>query len=169
MKRYASLPVLLVLSTFLFSGATCRNASQPDIQRISLAVEEAARFGTAEALRDRPDWRPTFVLVRDQLNAIAIRERLTVADLLDAVALLPISEFNSDGVRIAFAAARLTIALANWSDVEVIATEQVRPVVLALAKGITAGLPTVAENARVSERMAAPSSRVPKHYRVKGK
>lgn len=146
---------------------SCATTSQPDIVRIAAAVEEAARFGTQEALRDRPDWRPTFLLVRDQLTAIAARDKLTVSDLLDAVSLLPITELSSDGARIAFAAARLTIALANWSDVEVIATEQVRPVVEALAKGMTAGLNAAdVRSARVGGSFV-PAKTSPKYYKAK--
>lgn len=172
MKRFRLHTLALCISiitlplTVPFLTGCVTTTSQPDIQRIAAAVQEAARFGTQEAIRDRPDWQATFVLVRDQLDALALRDKLTVADLLDAVSLLPISEFSSDGVRIAFAAARLTIALANWSDVEVLATEQVRPVISALAKGITAGLPV--GNESLSNRTSARAPvRTPKHYKIK--
>lgn len=169
MKRFLRIPALILVlaaSTASFTAVTmltgCVNNdngdSVPDIQRISAAVEEAARFGTSEAVRDNPTWRPTFALVRDELMKLSLKDKLTVADLLDAVAKLPVSELSSDTARVIIAGARLTIALANWSDVEIVQTEQIRPVVVALAGGINGGL---------IESPASKPQAAKKHYKVK--
>lgn len=135
----------------------CSTLTAPDIARISLAVQEAAAIGTSEAVRDHPEWRPIFTQVRDQLNAAAALPTVTVGDLLAAIGKLPVSELSSDTARLAMAAAKLTIAIAGWSDVEIAQTEQVRPVLVALGKGITEGL----------GKPPAALSLKPAHYKAK--
>lgn len=131
---------LAIASLVLMFG--CSTLTAPDIARISLAVQEAAAIGTSEAVRDHPEWRPIFTQVRDQLNAAAALPTVTVGDLLAAIGKLPVSELSSDTARLVMAAAKLTIAIAGWSDVEIAQTEQVRPVLVALGKGISTGLGT---------------------------
>lgn len=133
MKRLLLLPLLALL-------ASCTTTGQPDIARISRAVQEAARFGTEEALRFKPEWRPQFEVVRDQLNSLLAADKLTVAELLNAIDRLPVSELSSDTGRLIIGAARLTVSIAGWSDVEIVQTAQAKPVGVALVSGITAGL-----------------------------
>ncbi len=140
----------------LFLVASCKTTGGPDIERISVAVKEAATIGTQEAIRDHPEWIPTFVLVRDQLDAISVKDRITVSDLLAAINKLPVSELSSDTARLSIEAARLLVAIAGWSDVEIVQTGQIRPVIIAMSQGITAGL-----------GRSATKSGPKKHYKAK--
>jgi hypothetical protein len=132
LTRAACLAILL---------AGCSTLNTPDIPRIALAVREAARVGTSEALRDHPEWIPKFKLARDQLNMLATRGTLTATVMLDSIAELPVSMLSSDAARLSFEGARIIVAVAGWSSVEIVQTQQIRPVVEALAAGITDGLP----------------------------
>ncbi len=80
--------------------------------------------------------------MRDGLNALVAQPVITVDALITLTSSLPVSELSSDTARLSFEGARILVALAGWSDVEVVQTGQLRPVVAALAEGISAGLPT---------------------------
>lgn len=158
---------LAIASLVLLFG--CSTLTAPDIDRIARATQEAASIGTAEAVRDHPEWRKVFGLIRDQLDAIAAKPVVTVSDLLDAIGKLPVSELSSDTARLAMSGARLLIAIANFSDVEVVQTEQVKPITVALSRGITSGLGTPIVGAE-SLRAARPATSFPtngKYYKSK--
>lgn len=159
MKRF--LPVLI--PAILLFG--CATLSQPDIDRITRGVQEAARIGTAEAVRERPEWRATFTLVRDEVRALAARESLTVNDLLGAIDKLPVAELSSDGARLAISAVRFTVAVAGWSEVDIVQSAQIRPVMTALDVGMTAGL-AESVNAGIA-RGLTPGVKLEKHYKAK--
>lgn len=158
----------LIPSVALFALiAGCATLSEPDITRISLAVREAATLATQEALQDQPRWRPAFVTVSSELNSLSTRTNVTVLDLVNALNRLPLSEMKSDTARLSIAGARLLIALAGWSDVEVVQTTQVIPVIVALRDGIQAGLELVPETPATA-RLAAPRKKhAPKYYKLK--
>lgn len=153
MKKALSLSVALVL-------ASCATLPEPDIIRIAAAVKEAATLGTSEAVRDHPEWRPHFDYATEELELLEKQDQITVANLLDVLSRLPVSELSSDQARIIMSVARLTIAVAGWSDVKIVQTQQLRPVIIALREGIDAGLaqPVVP---------LAKTAKIVKHYRVK--
>lgn len=156
MKKLFAFPLLAALA--LFAG--CTTVGAPDIERISRAVQEAARIGTQEAVRDHPEWIPYFVTTRDSLNILAASDKLTVASLLEAISKLPVSELSSDTARLIIAGAVLTVSIAGWSDIEIVQTEQIRPVVIALSDGINAGLTTQPSAVRIPAVAKA-------HYKAK--
>jgi len=142
----------------LLALASCTTVGTPDIARISASVHEAARIGVSECLRERPDFRTAFIITRDQLNTLAAQNILTVDALLIVLSNLPVDELSSDTARLSFEAARLVLVTAGWSDVVIVRTDQLRPVVTALSAGITAGL---GQEAAMTVRSSA------KHYRAK--
>lgn len=131
-KFLRCIPLLLV--------ASCVTTGEPDTERISRAVKEAATFGTQEAVREHPEWRPHFVLARTELDLLAQMNEISVDSLLDVANRMPVQELSSDRARLIVGGAKLTIAIAGWSNVKLKQTEQVRPVVIALRDGIDAGL-----------------------------
>lgn len=132
--RWFVLPFLALL-------ASCTSVGSPDIVRISAAVKTATQIGVSELLRDHPEHSAIVLSVHDQLTSLASQDTITVAGLLDAVSRLPVRELSSDTARLSFEAARLVISIAGWSDIEVVQTRQIRPVVVAIAAGIKDGLP----------------------------
>ena len=154
--------VAIAVATVLLGG--CATLSEPDVTRISLAVREAATLAPQEALSQRPDWRGAFEIVQKELSLLSVKTNVTVLDLLGVLDRLPINEMKSDTARLSIAAARLTIALAGWSDVEIVRVEQVQTVIVALHDGVSTGmlLTKPLEMAPLVLKKTAP-----KHYTVK--
>lgn len=151
----------LTTRAFCFAAlflAGCATTGGPDIPRIAAAVQLAAQVGTSEAIRDHNEWRPAFQLVRNQLNTLAAQESLTLDSLLTVISGLPVNELSSDTARLSFEAARIVLIAAGWSEIEIVRTDQLRPVIVALSAGITAGL---GQEPAMTVRPSA------KHYRAK--
>lgn len=129
-----------VLAAHLTGCATAPDGSSvPDTARIALVTREAAAIGTAEALFRYPEWKPDFVSVVAQLKALEAEPNITVNAMLGIIARLPVNELRSRDAQLAISGARLVVAAAGWSDVEITRTEQLRPVVTALREGLELG------------------------------
>lgn len=155
-----SLSLSVIISAVAMAMVLSGCKTPVNTERLSLVARDATRLGTYEALRDHPEWQPQFEQARDQLEALAKRDSLTVGDLVDVISVLPVSELSSDEARWALAGTRLTITLAGWSDVEIVRVEQLRPVATAIASGITLGIADL-------KLPPAPASSGKKHYVAK--
>lgn len=111
----------------------------PDIPRIARGVKEAARIGSREAIFNRPQLAEKFDLVIAQLIKLEEREIVTVETLLDIGSQLPIKELKSREAQLSFDAARVSVALAGWSSVEIVQAAQIHPVITALREGLQQG------------------------------
>lgn len=102
--KLKSLPSLILVASFtLFSGCV---AGKP--QPITLSsIKVAANVGTAIALSDRQDWRPQFVLARDQLGTYLTNGSISGEQLAAILAQLPVQELKSDTARIIISSATI--------------------------------------------------------------
>lgn len=132
---FTAIPLLLLPGC----KTTPAGDSVPDIARIALVTREAASIGTAEALARRPEWRPQFITVAAQLRQLEAAPSITVNALLAIISQLPVNELRSRDAQLAISGARLVVAAAGWSDVEIARTEQLRPMITALREGLELG------------------------------
>lgn len=154
-KSFGLFAAILAISAFL----GCTTTGEPDIARIAAVSQEATRIGTREAVFDHPEWRSDFVTAQQQLAILAQQQGMTVNDLLRVISQLPVSELSGRTGRVVLDSARLVIVAANWSGVEIVRTEQLRPVAQALSDGIGQGL---AEPATRTTSIFAT-----KHYKIR--
>lgn len=112
----------------------------PDLlKRVEAASKMAAFVGTSEYVRQHPETRFAFELVRDELKDLGAAEKLDLVTLLSAVNHLPIKELkNERATMIVTAAGILLTDYADRLPVEKLSTLQ--PVALAIAGGINLGL-----------------------------
>lgn len=132
----------LVATVMLIAGCVTSpdtGKTVPDIPRIAAITREAATIGTKEALIRQPQWTGKFVMVVAQLEVLEKQTNITVESMLGIISQLPVNELRSDNARLAISTARLVVAAAGWSQVEIVKSEQLRPVVIALKEGMIAG------------------------------
>ncbi len=114
-------------------------ATTVNIERVAAATKEAVTLGTEVALIEHPEWRTSFYEVSAGLRLLAEADKITLDGILSSLNKLPVSELSSDKARLIISGARLVIAVSGWSDTEIVQTEQLRPIALAIADGIDAG------------------------------
>lgn len=135
---------LLVFLAAIILSTGCKTApdgtKQPDIARIALITREAAAIGTAEAVARNPEWRDQFQSVVVELRKLETANDITPDVLLFTIRGLPVNELRSRDATLAITSARLLVVAAGWSDVTIVRSEQMRPVVAALRDGIELGL-----------------------------
>ena len=136
-KVIAPIVAALILTGCVTSPTTGKTI--PDVPRIAAITREAATLGTSEALSRQPQLKEKFVLVVAQLAVLEAKPDITVEAMLSTVSQLPVKELKSQNAALAISTARLVVAAAGWSSVEIVRAEQLRPVVTALREGMIAG------------------------------
>lgn len=121
-------------------GCATTNMTEGDVALVAQDVQDVAREGTIVALSEKPEWRANITLVRDQLNAVSAQgDVVTFNDVLNIIQQLPIAELKSTEARLAITSTRIILRRAG-RNVELGNIQSIRPVVIALATGISEGL-----------------------------
>ena len=132
-------------------GTVTPGGKAPDIARIAAVTEEVVRIGTATVLIDRPDLLPYFQTALAELTLIEKSGKVTPALLIDVLNQLPVKQLHGNNSVMIFESARVLLAAAGWSQVDITRTQQLLPIVTAMKQGlITAGVEPLAAPAAVA-------------------
>lgn len=132
-----ALAMLLCLNTGCVTGPDGQN--QADIPRISRVTQEAAAFGTEEALLEHPEWMAHFQKAHTELAVLEKAETIDFLDVLEIVNRLPVSELESREARLAIRGARILISGIDLPIVSADRLTELRPIVKALRIGLEDG------------------------------
>jgi hypothetical protein len=133
--------ILILICALAFSACTTNQAGKtvPDVPRIVATVKEAATVGTQLALIQKPESKTTFLKVESELLTLAAQPDITVERLFAILDQLPVKKLKSSKAQLIIGGARITVAAAGWSNVDIIRAEQLKPVTIAIVDGMMAG------------------------------
>lgn len=136
--RHQPLPALLAFAASALLATGC--ATTPTSQRdLAPTVRVAAYMGTAYALSEHPEWRPSFETARSELAFIEAADTIDFATVLAIVHRLPI-----EAIRDSKAAILVTGAIILLTDYGASLPpdqmDKLRPIVRAMREGIELGL-----------------------------
>lgn len=131
---------LMLPACAVFDGSM----TEGDVALLAQDLKDVAQAGTVYALAEKPEWRENIMLVRNQLTtaAGATETPLTFDSLLSVLQGLPIQELKSTEAMLAITASKITLRRVG-RNVELGNIQNLSPIALALASGITEGLQTV--------------------------
>lgn len=140
MKTRSILSSLALLSfcTLLLLPIGC--ATTDNSQSLESLTHVAAYVGTAEALREHPDWRDEFEQASAEL-ALLEQGPIDIIALVEIVQRLPVKELRSDRAVLYISAATILLS-DHLNSIPIERLENIRPIISALRRGIDRGLQT---------------------------
>jgi uncharacterized protein YceK len=136
--RTLNIVALCLIVVALFTG--CQ--STPTSRDYSPAIKTAAYVGTFYALKEHPEWRPSFELAAVELNTLASADQIDIATIMAIVTRLPVDQLQSDEAVVIITSATLLLAEygGGGRPIPLEQLQSLKPVAVALRDGINLGL-----------------------------
>lgn len=136
MKQFLAVPLFAAL---LLMPTGCATTPE-NIGLLAADLRDVSREGTIYALAEKPEWRPEVELVRDQLAKLGNQSgAITIDSILTILSQLPFEELQSSEARLAFTGGRIILRRVG-ANVDLSSVQNLKPLALGLAEGITEGL-----------------------------
>lgn len=146
-------PFVLALIIGLFAGC---GTTPESVHRFSIATQIVVKDGTFLFLANNPSHRPAFEMAVRELEVIEAAPALDFALVVQVFSRLPLQEISNPTTRLLISDAGLLLTYYNVS-VPLDKVESLRPVVVAIRKGLQDGLSMkglVANRTRVTAKPA---------------
>lgn len=124
------------------ASGTAPSAPAVDNKAVLASVKLAAFVGTAEALRQQPEWRPAFLTASDALLLLSQKDAIGLSDIYGILAQLPIKELKSDRAILYINAASIVLEEYDTGTIDISRVDKLRPVIKAINEGLELGLKT---------------------------
>ena len=124
------------------TGTGAPGAPAVDDKAVLASVKLAAFVGTAEALRQQPEWRPAFLTASDAMLLLQQKDAIGLGDIYGILQQLPIKELKSDRAILYINAASIVLEEYDTGKVDISKVDKLRPVIKAINEGLELGLKT---------------------------
>lgn len=133
--------VLVVAIGMVFTGcATVGNGNVSTVDKMIPIAKTAAYVGTFYAMKEHPEWRPSFETAVAELKFLEAQEKIEFVTLISIVNRLPIKELQSDEAALIVGTATILLSEYGGMAVPLEQVKDLHPVVTAIRDGIELAL-----------------------------
>lgn len=118
----------------------CATTDTNDFSKVLAMARLSAYLGTAESILSHPEWKPDFVLARDELKILETSDTVDLATLLAIMNRLPVKELKGEQTKIVITTFSLILQDAVFNIYPLEKTGSLQRVARALRQGIDIGL-----------------------------
>lgn len=145
-KNTTIIATLIALAAIFITGCTTVTTTDPfgdpvtkqvpDIERIAAVTQETTAFAVATLLAEKPETEAPLSKTLSELTVLASQDAITPSQILTILNKLPVKQFSSPNGVLAFSAAKIILASAGWSNIDIVKLNELKPIVEALRQGL---------------------------------